>query len=69
MNTDRLTWFKSTYSGSGGGNCVEVAMPSATVHVRDTKVVHGPTLTFTSTQWSAFVSFTRDRQNAGAGNS
>ncbi|MFE4057056.1 DUF397 domain-containing protein [Streptomyces sp. NPDC059096] len=32
MNTDhssdqpsRLVWFKSSYSGSGGGNCVEVA--------------------------------------------
>jgi hypothetical protein len=22
--SDQLTWFKSSYSGSGGGNCVEV---------------------------------------------
>ncbi|MBW5481711.1 DUF397 domain-containing protein [Streptomyces bambusae] len=25
MNTD-LTWFKSSYSGSDGGNCLEVAV-------------------------------------------
>ncbi|MGW3498960.1 DUF397 domain-containing protein [Streptomyces sp. NPDC001020] len=24
--TDELAWFKSSYSGSGGGNCVEVAV-------------------------------------------
>ncbi|MFB8208116.1 DUF397 domain-containing protein [Streptomyces sp. NPDC056010] len=26
MSTD-LRWFKSSYSGEGGGNCVEVALP------------------------------------------
>ncbi|OEJ25929.1 DUF397 domain-containing protein [Streptomyces agglomeratus] len=25
MNTDELTWFKSSYSGAEGGTCVEVA--------------------------------------------
>lgn len=26
MNTTELTWFKSTYSGSDGDDCVEVAL-------------------------------------------
>jgi hypothetical protein len=26
MNTTELTWFKSTYSGSEGDDCVEVAL-------------------------------------------
>ncbi|MBZ4020354.1 DUF397 domain-containing protein [Streptomyces purpurogeneiscleroticus] len=26
MSDARLTWFKSSYSDSGGGNCVEVAL-------------------------------------------
>ncbi|TRV76098.1 DUF397 domain-containing protein [Streptomyces sp. 130] len=26
MSTSGLTWFKSSYSGSAGDNCVEVAM-------------------------------------------
>ncbi|WP_329121176.1 DUF397 domain-containing protein [Streptomyces sp. NBC_01465] len=25
MTTERLTWFKSSYSGNEGGNCVEIA--------------------------------------------
>ncbi|WP_256106879.1 DUF397 domain-containing protein [Streptomyces sp. ODS05-4] len=26
MSTTELDWFKSSYSGGGGGNCVEVAL-------------------------------------------
>ncbi|MEU1161386.1 DUF397 domain-containing protein [Streptomyces sp. NPDC005921] len=44
MNT-ALQWFKSSYSASEGGNCVEVAAASATVHVRDSKTPDGPILT------------------------
>ncbi|NKQ29297.1 DUF397 domain-containing protein, partial [Streptomyces galbus] len=32
-----LQWFKSSYSGSEGGECVEVARSPQTVHVRDSK--------------------------------
>jgi hypothetical protein len=59
MNAEHLTWFRSSYSGSGGGNCVEVAMPPATVHVRDSKVPQGPVLTFAATEWTVFVTFAR----------
>ncbi|RBL84067.1 DUF397 domain-containing protein, partial [Streptomyces cavourensis] len=38
-----LLWFKSSYSDSSNPNdCVEVATSPGTVHVRDSKNVHGP---------------------------
>jgi hypothetical protein len=53
-----LQWFKSSYSGSSGGECVEVATRSgAAVHVRDSKDPYGPSLTFAPAEWSAFVAF------------
>ncbi|MCX5210283.1 DUF397 domain-containing protein [Kitasatospora sp. NBC_00240] len=55
-----LTWFKSSYSGNEGGECVEVAMATATVHVRDSKDRGGPLLGFTPDAWAAFVRFTCD---------
>jgi hypothetical protein len=49
-------WFKSSYSGSNGGDCVEVAanLPGA-VPVRDSKDPEGPALTFTAEGFAAFV--------------
>jgi hypothetical protein len=50
-------WRKSTRSGNGGSDCVEVAtnLPGV-VGVRDTKD-HGtgPILTFSPDEWSAFT--------------
>ncbi|THA68098.1 DUF397 domain-containing protein [Streptomyces sp. A0958] len=50
-----LSWFKSSYSGSEGGNCVEVAAHPAAVHVRDSKVSDGPVLTVPPHAWTAFL--------------
>ncbi|MFJ2294376.1 DUF397 domain-containing protein [Streptomyces sp. NPDC087894] len=50
-----LSWFKSSYSGSEGGNCVEVAAHPAAVHIRDSKVTDGPVLTVPPAAWAAFV--------------
>lgn len=49
-------WRKSSYSGSEGGSCVEVAdgYPSR-VPVRDSKVPHGPALLIPATGWTSFV--------------
>jgi Domain of unknown function (DUF397) len=49
-------WRKSSYSGNGGGNCVEVAryLPR-TVAVRDSKDRHGPVLTIESARWRDFI--------------
>lgn len=54
MNTD-LKWFKSSYSGPEGGNCVEVATCPHTVHVRDSKDISVPALTLSPDAWAAFV--------------
>lgn len=44
-----------TASASGGGNCVEVAVRSDRVAVRDSKDTQGPVLQFTADEWSAFL--------------
>ncbi|MCI3224195.1 DUF397 domain-containing protein [Streptomyces sp. NP-1717] len=54
----RLTWFKSSYSGSGGGDCVEVALVPTTVHIRDSKNTPGPVLHVSKGPWRTFLSFT-----------
>lgn len=54
---NELTWFKSSYSGDEGGECVEVAAIPSTVHVRDSKDPHGPQLGFTPESWTAFVAY------------
>ena len=56
METSSLTWRKSSYSGNGGGNCVEVArnIPGI-VAVRDSKDPRGPVLTLGAGVWRGFV--------------
>ncbi len=51
----KLVWFKSSYSDSSGGDCVEIAAAPITVHVRDSKSIAGPVLTFPPSSWRAFV--------------
>ncbi|MEV8550080.1 DUF397 domain-containing protein [Streptomyces glaucescens] len=59
---DELHWFKSTYSGGDGGECVEVAADATAIHVRDSKERGGPRLAFTRSAWSGFVAgLGRDR--------
>ncbi|MGW4197179.1 DUF397 domain-containing protein [Streptomyces sp. NPDC005004] len=50
-----LAWFKSSYSGTEGGQCVEVAPSNAVVHVRDSKAAAGPVLTVSHAAWAGFV--------------
>lgn len=50
-----LMWFKSSYSGSEGGDCLEVALSPGVVHVRDSKDPNGPIFAVTSDAWAAFV--------------
>ncbi|MFE2288490.1 DUF397 domain-containing protein [Streptomyces sp. NPDC059443] len=50
-----VAWRKSTYSASDGGNCVEVATCPHTVHVRDSKVPHGPVLDLTPAAWAGLA--------------
>ena len=52
------SWRTSSYSGSNGGECVEVATAGA-VLVRDTADLGGPVLTFTAEAWRAFTATIR----------
>ena len=53
---DAPTWPKSSYSGSGGGNCVEIgATALGAVQVRDSKDPSGPMLAFGPSAWAAFA--------------
>ena len=53
--TGALSWRKSSYSSSNGGNCVEVASAPRAVAVRDSKDRHGPALAFTREDWQEFI--------------
>lgn len=63
MSTSELAWFKSSYSGSQGDSCVEVAVSwqgsgaAEAVRVRDSKEKRGPQLTLSPTAWNGFVSY------------
>nr|WSZ95912.1 DUF397 domain-containing protein [Streptomyces sp. NBC_00857] len=49
-------WRRSSYSGSNGGECVEVADGlTGVVPVRDSKAPHGPHLTFPHDAFASFV--------------
>ncbi|MEU3097154.1 DUF397 domain-containing protein [Streptomyces sp. NPDC006967] len=56
-NGPALEWFKSSHSTNGGPECVEVATTPETVHVRDSKHIHGPRLAFAPEQWAAFLPY------------
>lgn len=58
MSTSELTWFKSSYSSSGDGDCVEVATCPRTIHVRDSKAPDEHQLSISPESWKVFVSFT-----------
>ncbi|MFJ4437015.1 DUF397 domain-containing protein [Streptomyces sp. NPDC088923] len=59
MTTHPLHWFKSSYSESNGGACVEVAADLVVSHgvvpVRDSKCAAGPVLTVASSAFAGFV--------------
>jgi hypothetical protein len=54
-----LQWFKSSYSGGEGGECVEIAEAPATIHVRDSKTPAHGVLAVRPEAWSAFLGLAR----------
>jgi hypothetical protein len=72
--TERLRWRTASVSGGGdcvevawrtastsaGGECVEVAADDDAVLVRHSKDPDGPRLSYTPTEWAAFVSGVKD---------
>ncbi|MER5842701.1 DUF397 domain-containing protein [Streptomyces prasinus] len=58
--TDQLRWFKSSYSGGEGDNCVEVAMRPEVVHIRDSKDKRIRPIVVTPNAWAAFAALAAD---------
>lgn len=56
MRTD-LDWRKSSYSGGQGDNCVEIAVHTEAVHLRDSKDTSMSPLPVSPTAWRAFTSW------------
>ncbi|GED86705.1 DUF397 domain-containing protein [Streptomyces sp. 6-11-2] len=53
-----LAWFKSSYSDSQGGACVEVAASPRTIHVRDSKLGgDSPRFAVNADAWSEFLAY------------
>jgi hypothetical protein len=48
-------WRTSSYTGNGGGNCVEVGDAVRMIMVRDTKDRSGPVLRFSQAAWRRFA--------------
>ncbi|MFJ8937190.1 DUF397 domain-containing protein [Streptomyces sp. NPDC102365] len=53
--SNRLDWSKSSHSGGAGGECLEVAVCSHGVRVRDSKDTARPGLAVTRDAWAMFV--------------
>ena len=66
MSSTELTWFKSSYSSGGDGDCVEVALTPPTIRIRDSKNPHGPHLTASPTPWADFLAHLAGDPGAGA---
>jgi hypothetical protein len=61
MSDNELAWRKSSYSGTQGGNCIEVAGHDGMILVRDTKDHgYGHVHNFTAAGWRVFVAGARN---------
>ncbi|GFH37939.1 DUF397 domain-containing protein [Streptomyces pacificus] len=60
MSATELVWFKSSYSGSAGDDCVEVATTEHAIHVRDSKDLTRPAFTVGREGWERFVRYAVD---------
>ncbi|MET7681425.1 DUF397 domain-containing protein [Streptomyces sp. NPDC005423] len=57
MSATELVWFKSSYSGSQGDDCIEVAVTEQAIQVRDSKDVTRPHFAVGRDHWTEFVGF------------
>ncbi|WP_432088379.1 MULTISPECIES: DUF397 domain-containing protein [unclassified Streptomyces] len=55
IDLNNVTWRKSSYSNTDGGNCLEVADNLPHIPVRDSKLPAGPALVFAAGAWAVFV--------------
>ncbi|MFI6373825.1 DUF397 domain-containing protein [Streptomyces sp. NPDC050546] len=61
LDLTRAQWRRSSYSGSSGGECVEVADLGPGVGVRDSKNPEAGMLTVSPEVYSAFVAASKTR--------
>ncbi|WP_043673091.1 DUF397 domain-containing protein [Streptomyces xylophagus] len=55
LDLSGVTWRKSSYSNTSGGDCIEIAPDLSLVPVRDSKNPTHGTLIFGTDAWSEFV--------------
>ncbi|MFK0119507.1 DUF397 domain-containing protein [Streptomyces sp. NPDC090994] len=55
--TTGLAWFKSSYSGTQGDDCVEIAIAEQAVHIRDSKDTTRAAFAVGREEWAPFVRF------------
>src|SRR5580700_8127065 len=65
MEGTDLNWRKSSYSGNGGGECVEIGASPDAVLVRDTTDRTGPVLRFTPAAWRRFADQVKQSLTSG----
>ncbi|MFF3819942.1 DUF397 domain-containing protein [Streptomyces bluensis] len=56
-----LDWFKSSYSGGSGTECVECARTGDDTLLRDSKHADGPVIAVRSDTWQTFIRALADR--------
>lgn len=60
MSHLELSWRRSSYSGTQGGNCVELALVEQGLLVRDSKAPNGGKLSFADVSAAHFLSAVKD---------
>ncbi|SCF97369.1 DUF397 domain-containing protein [Streptomyces sp. Ncost-T10-10d] len=65
MDYERTHWFKSSYSGGSGTECIEVADLISAIGVRDSKQPQGPRIAVQRSTWTEFVQSLRQPASGG----
>ncbi|NEA61616.1 DUF397 domain-containing protein [Streptomyces sp. SID12488] len=59
------SWFKSSYSGGSGTECVECAWMANGTLIRDSKRVGGPVIAVRGQAWQLFIGALRNLRHEG----
>ncbi|WP_406381680.1 DUF397 domain-containing protein [Streptomyces sp. NBC_01618] len=62
MDHERTRWFKSSYSGGSGTECIEVADLMTAIGVRDSKRPNGRHIAVQRDAWAGFIASVRLQQ-------
>ncbi|MQY03757.1 DUF397 domain-containing protein [Actinomadura macrotermitis] len=55
LGLETIHWVKSSHSGGGGNQCVEIATWDGVILARDSKNPAGPRLIFDRVSWAGFI--------------